>query len=426
MIDKKVDGIKKMDKKDVEKSRRIVLESINKQAKDLVAKNNISELSANKKVDGILAVTNPKISNKDASLFGLTPALAKSMYKKQTNSTKQKDKRHSLNKREHRQDKIIKKQTADDFIAKNKAQKEESKIEAHQKKQEAKKKALREKAQKKADLKKERDRLKKEKAVKKQINKLKFKKNTKISLKKIITYIKKGYKRALAIIGISVILGIMFYLFMVLLVLKLNFDNNFFRTINTYAPIPAYVTREGIVDYYSYIDIKTQIAKTENNTKNIAEFSKIKIVENFIYDKLINAYGLKGGEYNDIKVEVEKKIIFDKGVNQVGINRIQKIKEMIGAGGNFVKVASKYGDTQGLLNINNTSKEQISYADKVSHLNIGEVSDIVSADDGYYIFRCYDLAGDNIALSYVYVRGITLDEYINEEVKNYRLWSLVD
>jgi len=112
--------------------------------------------------------------------------------------------------------------------------------------------------------------------------------------------------------------------------------------------------------------------------------------------------------------------------NQVGVARIAKIKEMIGQSGDFVKISNKYGDSQGQMTITAANRDQYPFYPELRGLSVNQNSDIVYAEQGYYIFRCFDRKGDDLYLSFVFVRGLDLNDYLSQETKDYWLWSLVD
>ena len=93
----------------------------------------------------------------------------------------------------------------------------------------------------------------------------------------------------------------------------------------------------------------------------------------------------------------------------------------------FTKIAGKYGDKQGITNID-CSKNSFDCDENIKNLKTGETSKIIYKKDGYYIYHCYNKNDDDnkLNLSFVFVKGISFDEYIQKSITNYKLWSFVN
>jgi parvulin-like peptidyl-prolyl isomerase len=59
-------------------------------------------------------------------------------------------------------------------------------------------------------------------------------------------------------------------------------------------------------------------------------------------------------------------------------------------------------------------------------LEIGEISDVVTSQSGYYILRREDKGDNSFAFSYVFIKAQTLDDYIIQETNNIKMWSFAD
>ena len=367
----------------------------------------------------------------EESEFGLTPALAKAIEQEKTEEKKSK--------------KIIKKEEAAEAELAADFLKREKKLE----KEEEGRKVKEEKFIKK-DLKIKKKREREEKRNKKEAEKkkkleekIKFKKEKKENRRKKIKDIKTGIKklfsgfvkgikvglsRTVKILLAGLIVFILLYTVFAVVLLKLDVDNKAARLISEYFVVPAIITKNGIIEYYTYKDIKR--FTLTNIDKNNKESVKLATVEMVVVSDLVKKYGLiiPGGNIydNELRAEIAKRLALDTGINQVGINRIKKIKEMIDEGNDFVKISNKYGDLQDLITISKQNENHIAYSQKVKDLGVNEVSDIIYMPEGYYIFRCYDKSNDRSDLSYVLVKAKSLEEYIMETVRGYSLWSLAE
>jgi len=239
-----------------------------------------------------------------------------------------------------------------------------------------------------------------------------------------------AYKRVLVLGLFGLAAALLLYASLLIVIIEYSIDNKVTRHIARLIPIPAYVSKEGTVNYYTYRDIRAQLELSGLNSEELTKATKIAVVEKIIIDNLARRYGLMpesiSNGQGDIRALLNERIVFDQDINQVGVKRIRKIKELIDQSGDFVKVANKYGDDQGQITLSAFDKAEYEYYEKVSRLDVGDVSQIITTSDGYYLFRCFDKKNDKLYLSFVHVRAKTLSEYIEESIMDYKLWSLVD
>lgn len=124
--------------------------------------------------------------------------------------------------------------------------------------------------------------------------------------------------------------------------------------------------------------------------------------------------------------QIKENFIYDKTANQVAINRANKIREMIKTKDDFVKVAVKFADEQGKLDYNSSEEAVTKFGEKIKDLEVGEISGVLFGEGGYYIVRRYEKNGSDFPISYVFVKAKTLDEYLSKTIVNSKIWSLVD
>ena len=248
--------------------------------------------------------------------------------------------------------------------------------------------------------------------------------NIKKTFASVSSRAKKSARQSLFLFFAMLLSVVLCYSIYIALILKLNYDNSAARKISRIFPVPVLITASGFMNYYQYKDLTSQMKNGYNGPEEIKQAVKINFSRDIIINDLIKKYGIKNENF---KIEdLSDKIIYDFEVNQVAINRIQKIKQMIEANSDFVKIADKYGDEQGKLVILIADENKYSYIDKVKNLSIGEISDIALTPEGYYIFRCYGKTSAELELSYVLVKPIALEEYIEQAIYNLQIWSLVD
>ncbi len=247
-------------------------------------------------------------------------------------------------------------------------------------------------------------------------------------LGKLSYQLKTAGKQTVYIILVALVLGLLFYSILAVLIIKFDLDNNLARKITKRSLIPAFITKEGIVPYYIYKDLKANMADNFNSADELEQGVKLAIANNLVISNLADKYNLSFVSLNseELKQRINERIVYDLELNQVAINRINKVKQMIDENGDFVRVANKYSDEKGQININKENENYYSFSQEVKNLEVNEISDIVVTPEGYYIFRCYDKKDDFVALSYVFIKARGLEEYLEEAITNLKIWSLVN
>jgi hypothetical protein len=235
-------------------------------------------------------------------------------------------------------------------------------------------------------------------------------------------------KKASYIFVIAMLAGILLYSFWLVAALKFNLYTPVGGIIASYVPTPAIVTPDGIIDYNTYNAIKANISDNGSDASVKSAIARIIVIGNLAekYNIPYDIAGSGGIITDELRDELSQKIIYDVTINQVGINRIGKIKQLIDKNGDFVRTANTYGDDQGQIDISDDNRNSVGYASEIADLNTGEVSDVIFTPEGYYIFKCYEKTETDLALSYVFVKAKTLDQYINEAVLKLKMWSWVD
>ncbi|MFH1427498.1 MAG: hypothetical protein ABIG60_03140 [Patescibacteria group bacterium] len=425
---KNIDGIKKISKEEVERSRKIVLDYIGeederktkldkepitlkykKPAKlDSLSgreKKNVKELS---EVNRLKKVANLSDRVKD---FSVKKPKAE-LIKEGPGEVKQEKDKMQLS--EEEQQRLMEK-------TKKYIPKKENSEKGENKKTDFK--AIKEKGEDKSKKQKE---IKKEKSLKRKPAELKIENKKKPKKKKnhkFINLIKKFFVfssfRSIIKIFIFIVvclftLFIIFYLIFSLLLIKFNYDTSITRRIAKCISVPAVVSEVGIIKYYDYIDKTNYLLNNGKSINGIKEailrdliISKLskekKLVEKTNLDSLLNK-------------ELNKIILKDKEINKVAFLRVEDIKEKIKIN-DFVEVGEKYGDESGYYY--EAVESKLIY-DETRDLANGQLKEILS-DDGYYLVK-----NEKQNILFIFIRGINLDDYLNEEVKNVKAWFLVD
>lgn len=301
---------------------------------------------------------------------------------------------------------------------KAKAQKKPSKKELEKIKLEAKKRAEEEKLIKLKEKNKKREEKEKQKQLRKE--------RVREFIKSLNHRVASISKRSMHITTIIFVTGMVIYFLFLICIVKFDIDNSITRKVASEIPVPAYISNDGIVEYFKYKEIKSSVLQGRELDESTEEEIKMMIVRRLVIDKLIKKYNLLVNTNEGIVPQIRTQLAFDMEVNLVPINRIKKIKQLIEKEGDFVRVATKYGDELGQITLGFNDDDQPYYFNDVKDLELGEVSDTVFTPDGYYIFKCFDKDSTSIALSYVFISSNTLDDYINDAVRGYRLISFVD
>lgn len=291
---------------------------------------------------------------------------------------------------------------------------EQKKKEETANKKEKERQKVKEEKEKAIKKKKKEEEKKKRKIERKKIRKEKLKK-LKLNFK---GYCLKFSKRIIYVLSISLLSGIMLYAVATMFVVKLGVQNSLLYKAAKYFPVPAMITDYGYLDYFSYMQFK-ELYKDYDAGK-----IKIEIARSLILNKMLDKYDLPKNE-SGIEL-LEKMMIDDDDVNQVGINRINKLKSLIDEEGDFIKLSEKYGDVLSQINLSESNKSQYSYGDQVIDMQTGEISEVIKTKEGYYIFKCFSREINEVKLSYVFIKAKSLNEFINEKIEGFKIWSLVD
>ncbi len=426
MSDKKVDGIKKLDKEELKKSRQIVLDAINETEKQLSRDEQVKDVKSTKLVDGLTFRKEkvkpieqvPARKRKDeVEIAQKVPAPASF---EQVQAVKQ----------------VISEAEKQRLVRQKKQEILKKKEVEKKRKEELKRKEML--AKRKEEIEKEKRKLEKERIDESKRFARKKKAQASIytsimMLRQVVYFIKSKFKAVIkiainALLFLAVLL-ILFYVVFAVLLLKFNVDNPRMRQVAELIVVPAIVTKQGMIDYYTFKDTEQHIKASYGDKQGYLSALRDEVARYIIIGDLLAKYDLDDdfvGWENLYKDSLSQKIVEDPEVNQVAINRIDKIEKLIAKGENFIEVASKYGDEQNKIDFSSIEEATAKFGAGIAGLEIGKISEVITASNGYYIFRRYEKEGGVLALSYVFIGAKTLDAYLSEEITRLKMWSFID
>jgi hypothetical protein len=450
MDNKSVDGIKKLSGEELERARKIVLDSIGETDKRKIKKKEESSpLFAGKKLDGISSGAIRTAVKKDiaasqketASPSEISrPAVIKkslasgiAQIEKEFEEIKAKEKKSASPASADRM-RAGEKATAHPLVSTRgesaRKRKEKNKAgEELKKKEEGREKEIKEKKKKEADekirMKKEKEKIRREIKERKKLARQIWLARKKKKLSKLTSEFWVSFRLAGKILIFSsfylIVSAVLFYLIFSFLLLKFNLDNEISRRITFYVPVPAVVTKIGFIDYYDYKKIIIELGQELNNRQELERAARAVFIEKISLEKLLKKYDISfaGRQTEEVEKEINARLAADKKLNEIPYSRMNKIKELVESpqtGESFEEIGNKYGDEQGYVDQNN---EFLRLAEKVGRFESGQISDIIITDRGYYIVK-----KENERSKYIFVKSITFDEYFEKMFSELKIWVL--
>ena len=263
-------------------------------------------------------------------------------------------------------------------------------------------KKIKSELQKSAQIAAEKRKIKRRKAIKK------FRKNFKIKFEEILNSVKKNIVYAISLAAVITSLA---YIIFSLLVLRFN-QFEIVKQAAGFLPVPAAITTEGVISYNDFKNIQTNsyLALNLKEKKN----SLIKWL-------IINNLGKRYGSVSNLDI----KFAADEKFNQVEISRINKIKVLLDAG-NSMDQLSKYADEFSAVSYYGEKEAVEKFGTSILNLSSGQTSGIITRPAGFYIIKRLDDNNDKLGLSFLFVSAKSLDEYINEKIKNAKIFILAN
>lgn len=238
-------------------------------------------------------------------------------------------------------------------------------------------------------------------------------------------YLASNYRKLLkySLLSLSAAAGlaIVFFILCSLIIAHFMIDNAFSRKLDALIPIPAIITDKGIISYSEYLGIYKRLesssweGKLEEAASREAE---IKLITRAYLDRR----GISG----DIpdKYLLEKIILEDKEINRIGLARINRIQQSLEKGENFDEIYWRFGDSYARSERITKEASLARLKSDFSSAQIGAVSGILVGSDGYYIVKILDSSAGTVELRYVFIKGKTYSEFIQDELDVLKSWSL--
>jgi hypothetical protein len=239
-------------------------------------------------------------------------------------------------------------------------------------------------------------------------------KNLKRKLKEIFSLLRNNL---IYIITLTVLTLAILYIIFCLIILRLRINNDLVNQAVETIPVPAVLTSRGIIYYDDFRSLENIGYLNLNQTDKQKYLAKWLILNNFSQKyKLAD----KATE-NDIALN----FVLDKDFNQIGLSRINKISELIRSGSE-IEQAERYADeyNNGTYYDNKTVLEK--FGQSVIALNIGQTSNIISRNNGYYLVKIIGNKNGRLGIKYLFVKAQSLDQYINGSLAEIKVFILAN
>lgn len=343
------------------------------------------------------------------------------------------------------------------IIEEEKAKAEKIKIEEEREKAkrlENEKKKL-EKIKQGIEKKKEKERLKQERAVLSEERKRK----NKIKRAKMIKKFKKGFAKfrlnvlnffrhhiAITFILCAVLLLLIYVGFLAVI---LRTDSKYAGTIAKFMHAPAVITTKGIISYEhlsSYLNM-AQEYPTIDPAQSRKTIGKILLSE-IVLHKLSDKYGVRFNQIDfydrfknniieinnrpelnsfipqDLREKLNKNIIVDGDINALGLAKVRHIEKVLKTKTDLSEVKNLADEfSSSYINL---SVAKIKFGEDIGSLKIGEISSLKINDNGYYFVQKFGVSGNLVGLNYIFIKAVSLDDYLESELGKLKSFSLIN
>jgi len=206
-----------------------------------------------------------------------------------------------------------------------------------------------------------------------------------------------------------------FYLCFAFILLNFHPSGSWARKIESVLPVPAIISRGGIITYFDYQDFSANFSEDENQ----------KFAELLAVRKLAKRYGIDAAvDFETLRGEVAEQSVFDPEVNEVSLARIKKIRSLSEAGdlfGNGKKFADSWGETT--LGAAEAEKK---FGSELSGLEAGQLSGVLAVDGGYALVRINKKDNDRLFFVYASVKAGSFGEYLKKETARLKIFNLAE
>ena len=211
-----------------------------------------------------------------------------------------------------------------------------------------------------------------------------------------------------------------FILFSLLIIFKI--DNKCLRKINDYIFIPAIVSNVGSVDFYDYIDY---VKEYDNQYSQFAsEVMDNKMIKDLIIKEFTEKYFLTKISQKPLEQILNSNFLMDEDYNQIGIARINDMRKKMQLGQTIDEV-KKYADSSSYGDYLNENDILERFGRVALGLEVNQISEVIIKDNGYYILFKYGQRENSSGLRFIFVKGLSFNEYIDNQIRNAKIFSLV-
>lgn len=243
----------------------------------------------------------------------------------------------------------------------------------------------------------------------------KVKRNLNFKLNDFFSEIKQNIIYLILLLMLFLVIA---YMVFCLAVLRFKIDDNIIGQAANYLPVPAVITSQGVVSYNEF----KKIEKKNYLNLSLAE-KKNYLAKWVVLRDLKEKYGLPVQAADD---DLAIKYVLSEDFNQVGLSRINKINKLLKGQSQiepFGKYADEYNDGVFYSRLSATEK----FGPTVLKLAVGQISNIISRPDGYYIIeRIDDETGGQLGFKYIFIRAQTLDQYVYKSLERIRVFILAN
>jgi len=403
---KNLDGIKKLNSAEAKQYRRIVLDYIGEPGTTAGEKQkSLLSSQAPKRVDGI-NLGKLKEENRDKQ-DRLDQAVKRQAEERER--IKEEEKRHLLEKEREAKERRLKEREEAERLKKAERAEEQRRWREEIKSAELEKAKHREES---ASIKEERNRarrlVREKKWLKRRQALREFNKNLKLKFKKIFLAVKRNIVYALSLSAASLVLA---YAIFCLAVLRFN-QYNIIKQAADYLPVPAVITSQGIISYHDFQQIKTG----DYFALNLAG-KKDSLLEWAVLENLREKYGLADN--------LEAELAMAGNLDKVALLRTRKIKELL-AGGETMEQLGRYADEYNDGSYFDSQAAAEKFGQEVLNLDVGQASEIIFRPGGYYLIKRIEDKNGQLGFKYFFVGARTLDQYINDRLKNSKVFILAN
>lgn len=241
-----------------------------------------------------------------------------------------------------------------------------------------------------------------------------FRKRLIDKLSEVFSAIKRNFFYGTLYLIVFLIIG---YVIFCLLVLRFKINDNIALKMARILPVPAIVADQGIMNYYDFQTMKSDNYNNLSSADKKNHLAKLVILKN-----LSEKYDLP---VNSSEEALAMAFVADENYNQIGLSRIKKISQLL-KNVNDLEQFKKYADEYSDAVYYNSDEATKKFGQAVFNLSLNQISDIIFANNGYYIIQIVDNNNGQLDIKYLFVGAKTLDQYVNERLAKIKIFILAN